>query len=132
MNLTNLVLSQWLYERYVVGGIIGTAAFSLILLAGRITDSVSDPFIAFWTDNAWTRRGRRMPFLVLATLPLSAVSKDNKAYAVDAARLLLKGTRKWSVSELWRAVTDDPEKAHNSQMDVVLALWKNGLIVSKA
>ena len=73
MNLTNLVLSQWLYERYVVGGVIGTAAFSLILLGGRITDSVSDPFIAFWTDNAWTRWGRRMPFLVLATLPLSAV-----------------------------------------------------------
>ena len=69
MNLTNLVLSQWLYERYVVGGIIGTAAFSVILLAGRITDSVSDPFIAFWTDNSWTRWGRRMPFLVLATLP---------------------------------------------------------------
>ncbi|MBV8353452.1 MAG: MFS transporter [Verrucomicrobia bacterium] len=73
MNLTNLVLSQWLYERYVVGGVIGTAAFSLILLAGRITDSVSDPFIAFWTDNAWTRWGRRIPFIVLATLPLSAV-----------------------------------------------------------
>src|SRR5271165_1304044 len=73
MNLTNLVLSQWLYERYVVGGIIGTAAFSVILLAGRITDSVSDPFIAFWTDNSWTRWGRRMPFLVLATLPLAAI-----------------------------------------------------------
>ena len=73
MNLTNLVLSQWLYERYVVGGVIGTAAFSVILLAGRITDSVSDPFIAFWTDNSWTRWGRRMPFLVLATLPLAVV-----------------------------------------------------------
>jgi GPH family glycoside/pentoside/hexuronide:cation symporter len=73
MNLTNLVLSQWLYERYVVGGVLGTTAFSLILLAGRITDSVSDPFIAFWTDNSWTRRGRRMPFLILATLPLAAV-----------------------------------------------------------
>jgi len=73
MNLTNLVLSQWLYERYVVGGVLGTAAFSLILLAGRITDGVSDPFIAFWTDNSWTRWGRRMPFLVLATLPLAAV-----------------------------------------------------------
>jgi glycoside/pentoside/hexuronide:cation symporter, GPH family len=73
MNLTNLVLSQWLYERYVVGGILGTAAFSLILLAGRITDALSDPFIAFWTDNSWTRWGRRMPFLVLATLPLAAV-----------------------------------------------------------
>jgi GPH family glycoside/pentoside/hexuronide:cation symporter len=73
MNLTNLVLSQWLYERYVVGGILGTATFSLILLAGRITDALSDPFIAFWTDNSWTRWGRRMPFLVLATLPLAAV-----------------------------------------------------------
>jgi Na+/melibiose symporter-like transporter len=73
MNLTNLVLSQWLYERYVVGGVLGTTAFSLILLAGRITDGVSDPFFAFWTDNSWTRWGRRMPFLVLATLPLAAV-----------------------------------------------------------
>src|SRR5215471_12860260 len=73
MNLTNLELSQWLYERYVVGGILGTAAFSLILLGGRITDALSDPFIAFWTDNSWTRWGRRMPFLVLATLPLAVV-----------------------------------------------------------
>jgi len=32
---------------------------------------------------------------------------------------------------LWQAVTNDPEKAHNSQMDVVMALWKNGLIVCK-
>jgi len=56
-------------------------------------------------------------------------SKDNKGYAVQAARLLSEGTQKWSISELWRAVSDDPEKAHNSQMDVVLALWKNGLIV---
>jgi hypothetical protein len=54
---------------------------------------------------------------------------DNKAYAVQAAALLIEGTRKWSISELWRAVSDDPETAHNSQMDVVLALWKNGLIV---
>ena len=55
--------------------------------------------------------------------------KDNKAYAVQAVALLSGGTQKWSISELWRAVSDDPEKAHNSQMDVVLALWKNELIV---
>ncbi len=73
MNLTNLVLSQWLYERYVVSGLLGTTAFSVILLAGRLTDGVSDPFIAFWTDNNWTRWGRRIPFLVVATLPLAAV-----------------------------------------------------------
>jgi glycoside/pentoside/hexuronide:cation symporter, GPH family len=73
MNLTNLVLSQWLYERFVIGGIVGTAAFSLILLAGRLTDGISDPFIAYWTDISYTRWGRRIPFLVFATLPLAIV-----------------------------------------------------------
>jgi glycoside/pentoside/hexuronide:cation symporter, GPH family len=73
MNLTNLVLSQWLYERFVIGGIVGTAAFSLILLAGRLTDGISDPFIAYWTDISYTRWGRRIPFLVVATLPLAIV-----------------------------------------------------------
>ncbi|HTD15556.1 MAG TPA: MFS transporter [Chthoniobacterales bacterium] len=73
MNLTNLVLSQWLYERFVIGGIVSTAAFSLILLAGRLTDGISDPFIAYWTDISYTRWGRRIPFLVFATLPLAIV-----------------------------------------------------------
>jgi hypothetical protein len=59
-------------------------------------------------------------------------SKDNKAYAVQAAALLAEGSRKWSIGELWRAVSPHPEKTHNSQMDVVLALWKNGLIVRKS
>ena len=59
-------------------------------------------------------------------------SKDNKAYVVRAAELLIEGKQKWSISELWRAVADDPERAHNSQMDIVLALWKNGLIVRKS
>ena len=58
-------------------------------------------------------------------------SKDNKAYAVRAAELLREGKQSWSTSLLWRAVTDDPEKIHNSQMDVVMALWKNDLIVRK-
>jgi len=73
MNLTNLVLSQWLYERFVIGGIVGVTAFSLILLAGRLTDGISDPFIAYWTDISYTRWGRRIPFLVCATLPLAIV-----------------------------------------------------------
>jgi glycoside/pentoside/hexuronide:cation symporter, GPH family len=73
MNLTNLVLSQWLYERFVIGGILSVTAFSLILLAGRLTDGISDPFIAYWTDINYTRWGRRIPFLVVATLPLAIV-----------------------------------------------------------
>jgi hypothetical protein len=56
-------------------------------------------------------------------------SKDNKAYAVRAVALLADGTRSWSTNALWQAVSNDPEKTHNSQMDIVLALWKNDLIV---
>lgn len=60
-------------------------------------------------------------------------SKDNKAYAVRAAALLTEGTQSWSRSTLWQAVTNDSEKKlHNSQMDVVLALWKNDLIIRKS
>lgn len=56
-------------------------------------------------------------------------SKENKAYAVRAAALLAEGAQSWSRSALWQAAANDPEKTHNSQMDVVLALWKNGLVV---
>jgi hypothetical protein len=56
-------------------------------------------------------------------------SKDNKAYAVGAAALLTEGTQSWSTSALWQAVSNDPKKTHNGQMDIVLALWKNNLIV---
>src|ERR1700759_4036866 len=73
MNLTNLVVSQWLYERYVVGGVLAPAVFSIVLLAGRITDGGSDPFVAFWTDNVRTKRGRRIPFLLFGAFPFAIV-----------------------------------------------------------
>jgi hypothetical protein len=41
--------------------------------------------------------------------------------------LLRAGTHK-TVTQLWSAVTDSDGTEHASQMDVVLALWKNGLI----
>ena len=59
-------------------------------------------------------------------------SRDNKAYAVRAVALLTEGTQLRSTSALWRAVTNGAEKAHNSQMDIVLALWNNDLIISKS
>jgi hypothetical protein len=55
-------------------------------------------------------------------------SKDNKQYAVRAVELLSNGTAERSVNALWRQVTDGEEKSHNSQMDVVHALWKNKFI----
>ena len=61
-----------------------------------------------------------------------AASADNKSYAVRAVALLTEGKQSWSTSTLWRAVEDDPERTHNGQMDIVLALWKNDLIVRKS
>jgi hypothetical protein len=51
----------------------------------------------------------------------------NKAYAVKAVELLKAGTHK-TVSTLWAEVAEGDKTEHGSQMDVVMALWKNGLI----
>jgi hypothetical protein len=58
-------------------------------------------------------------------------SNKNKAYALRAVALLNAGTHK-TVTTLWAEVTDGEPIDHNSQMDVVLALWKNGLILRSA
>ena len=55
-------------------------------------------------------------------------SDKHGAYAVQAVELLRAGTHR-TVTALWSAVTEGDESAHNAQIDVVLALWKNGLIV---
>ena len=60
-----------------------------------------------------------------------AASKKHKEYATQAVALLQEGGQSWSVNALWREVSEDPEAPHGSQMDVVMALWKNDFIVSK-
>lgn len=55
-------------------------------------------------------------------------SQDNKAYALQAAGLLVKDlSLSQSPSTLWKAI--NIQKSHNSQMDVVIALWNNDLIM---
>lgn len=54
----------------------------------------------------------------------------NKLYAITAVKIL-KRTPKLSRKELWKLVKQElliEKKPHNSQMDVVLALWDAGLI----
>src|ERR1700722_6337574 len=51
-------------------------------------------------------------------------SDKHGVYAVQAVELLRAGTHR-TVTALWSAVTEGDESAHNAQMDVVLALWKN-------
>jgi len=60
-----------------------------------------------------------------------AASKDAKACAVRAVALLAEGTQHWSRSALWQASTLDAGKQESGQIDVVLALWNNGLIAAK-
>jgi hypothetical protein len=57
-------------------------------------------------------------------------SQKNKQYAV-AALALLKNDPSLAISlgRLWKQVTQGEAKQHNSQMNVVVALWNNGLIV---
>ncbi|PKV51895.1 hypothetical protein ATE84_3995 [Aquimarina sp. MAR_2010_214] len=55
----------------------------------------------------------------------------NKQYAITAVKIL-KRTPTISRKELWKQVKIElliEKKDHNSQMDVVLALWNEGLIV---
>lgn len=56
-------------------------------------------------------------------------SKHNKLYSVEAVKILkFNDDYDISPSQLWKKVIQNGNKAHNSQMDVVLALWANGLI----
>ena len=57
-------------------------------------------------------------------------STKNKAYAIDAVRILrVRPELESEPRKLWTQVDkDDPNKSHNSQMNVVVALWSAELI----
>ena len=88
------------------------------------------------SPSAQRKGGPRFAFLSLCEAGLVkgipagqyAPSNKAKAYALRAVALLNAGTHT-TVNALWAEVTDGEQIAHNSQMDVVLALWKNDLIV---
>lgn len=56
----------------------------------------------------------------------------NKTYAIKAVEVLKERSKEYKPRELWIEVLKrrggDVKKVHNSQMDVVLALWNRGLI----
>ncbi len=58
----------------------------------------------------------------------STAPNRNKQYGVKAAALLKAGTHR-TVSALWAEVSEGEEPPHSAQMDVVMALWKNGLVL---
>ncbi|MFH1808357.1 MAG: MFS transporter [Pseudomonadota bacterium] len=76
MNLSNLVISQWLFVLWASGGPsshVSPALFGSLFMLGRVTDAITDPLIGYWSDNARYRRGRRIPFIALGLLPFAVV-----------------------------------------------------------
>lgn len=57
-------------------------------------------------------------------------TQKNKNYAIQAVSIL-RGRPDLEENKigLWKVVTNGNDISHNSQMDVVLSLWKNNLIV---
>jgi hypothetical protein len=67
----------------------------------------------------------------LAGVPSGSYTRSlkNARYACEAAELLVQGkARSLSPPALWAQVMGGANKVHNSQMDVVLALWDAGLV----
>jgi hypothetical protein len=90
------------------------------------------------SPSAQKKGGPRSAFLSLCESGLVkginagqyAPSNKHKPYATRAVSLLVAGTHK-TVNSLWAEVTDGDDIPHSSQMDVVLALWKNDLILRR-
>ncbi len=60
-------------------------------------------------------------------------SEKNKRYALDALTVLRRNPELATHSRvLWDVVMGDEAKVHNGQMDVVTALWEQGLVVLRA
>ncbi|QLE84823.1 hypothetical protein FLM48_06825 [Shewanella sp. Scap07] len=56
-------------------------------------------------------------------------SRDNKSYSLNALGLLRLDTAlAQNKKELWKKSCNSNEKTHNGQMDVVIELWKQGLV----
>ena len=77
-NFLNLVFSMWIFKRYCPPEGEGEMLIPIMWLtyafiAGRLVDAVADPLIGYWSDNASTRWGRRIPFLLFGGLPLCIV-----------------------------------------------------------
>jgi len=76
LNLTNLVISQWLFVLYVPSeqaALVPAAWFGAFLMLGRFTDAITDPLIGYLSDNTRTRLGRRIPYILFGMFPFALV-----------------------------------------------------------
>ena len=64
--------TQYITPGLVVFGFL--TILGLITAASRIFDAITDPLIASLSDRSTNKRGRRIPFMQLAAIPLSIVT----------------------------------------------------------
>ena len=100
-------------------------------LAGRSTDARPEEIAEAAKDEAKESSPESTTKEATKEVTKDDKAKDDKAYAVDAVKLLLAGEQRWSRSALWQAVTKGAAVEHDGQIDIVLALWNNDLIVGK-
>ncbi|MEM8922478.1 MAG: MFS transporter [Actinomycetota bacterium] len=53
-------------------GILNVVA--IVAATGRLTDAITDPLIASWSDSSSHRRGRRIPFMAVGMVPAAIAS----------------------------------------------------------
>ena len=63
---------QYIVPGLVIGGFL--TILGLITALSRIFDAITDPLIASISDRSKNKRGRRIPFMQYAAIPLSAVT----------------------------------------------------------
>lgn len=64
--------TQYIVPGLVIGGFL--TVLGLITALSRIFDAITDPWIASLSDRSQNKRGRRIPFMQYAAIPLSAVT----------------------------------------------------------
>ena len=63
---------QYIVPGLVIGGFL--TVLGLITALSRVFDAITDPWIANISDRSKYRRGRRIPFMMWAAIPLSVVT----------------------------------------------------------
>ncbi len=71
------IFAQWVLTYYLPPDNFSFRPFlspgfiALALVISRFVDMVADPLVGFWSDRVNTRWGRRIPFILLGTIPLA-------------------------------------------------------------
>ena len=68
-DITELNATQFITPGLVIGGFL--TILGLITALSRVFDAVTDPLIASMSDRSKNKRGRRIPFMQYAAIPLS-------------------------------------------------------------